>query len=303
MRFVIIGAGAVGGYLGGRLLQSGHGVTFLVRPARKAELEGRGLRIRSPLGDADLKVTAVTDAGPLPGCDVTLVAVKNFDLDSVLGSIGRLGKGGAKVVSVLNGVEHLDKISAVVGRAAIVGGPLHMEATLGERGEIVHKSVVPSIALGSLVGPAETARPVADALSSPGLKAELTADLLADFWKKSLFITAFSGMTALARRPIGDVMGDAYAASAVEEMVAEMIEIAHEVEPGTRGITEEAVMNRIRNMPPTMTSSMHHDLEKGLPLEVESIQGYMVRRGREKGLRSPALEACYAALRLLGPRR
>lgn len=299
LRFVVVGAGAVGGYLGGRLVQSGQSVAFLVRQTRKDQLDKNGLKIRSPLGDADLWVTAETDADAIGDCDVVVVAVKNFDLDSVLGSIARLSGGRAKVVSVLNGVEHLDKISSVVGRGAIVGGPLQIEATLGRDGEIVHKSVVPSLALGSLVGMPEAAGPVAEAFRAAGVKADVSPSLLADFWKKNVFITAFSGITTLARAPIGTVMTDETAARVVEEMVTELVEIAWLVEPELRSLSPDDVMRRIRGMPPTMTSSMHQDLEKGLPLEVESIQGYMVRKGREKGVKAPALETCYATLRLL----
>jgi len=302
LRFVLIGAGAVGGYLGGRLIQSGQAVTFLVRPARERQLDEEGLRIESPLGNTHLMVKAVADPTAIGACDVIVVAVKSFDLDSVLATIGWLGRDGARVVSVLNGVEHLDKISEAVGRRSIVGAPLQMEATLGQKGEIIHKSVAPRLILGSLVGMPEDAEHVLEAFAAAGLKATLSSNLLLDFWRKNLFITVFSSATTLARKPIGEVLANARTRQVAEEMAGELVRIACLAEPQAGSITEDEVMKRIRSMPPTMSSSMHHDLEKGLPLEVEGIQGYMVRKARKVGVKAPALEASYAALRLLNER-
>jgi 2-dehydropantoate 2-reductase len=300
LKFVIIGAGAVGGYLGGRLSQSGEDVTFLVRSRRREELLKDGLRIKSPLGDASVRVRTVSEADAIDGFDVLIVAVKNYALDSVLKDIAQLGKKGSWVISVLNGIEHIDKISSVVRMQQIVGGPLYIEATLGAGGEVLHKSVTPSLTLGSLAGDTEPATAVAAAFEKAGIKSTVSEDLLRDLWRKSLFITVFSAMTSIARKPIGPILADQWTNGALEALVSEVVLVAHSAEPRVRTLGEEELLKRIRGMPPTMTSSMYHDNERGAPTEVESMQGYLVRKADRFKLDVPVLKTCYGFLRLLG---
>jgi 2-dehydropantoate 2-reductase len=299
LRFAVIGAGAAGGYLGARLQQSGEDVSFLVRPGRKKELDQVGLVVRSPLGDLDLRVKAETEAEKIGDCDVILVAVKNYGLDSVLDSIRLLGRNGARVVSILNGIEHLERICSVVDKNRIVGSPLYIEVEMGPEGRILHRSVTPALVFGSLVGSPETATPVADAFAKAGVKASVSADLLGKFWRKNVFITVFSGVTSLARSPIGRILEDGRSAALVEDMVDECVEIARLAEPGLGNMRAEEVMKLMRTRPAEMTSSMHRDMEKGLPIEVESLQGYMVRKADALGVSAPVLRTCYGSLRLL----
>ncbi len=289
----------MGGYLGGRLAQSGEDVTFLVRPRRREQLLQRGLRIRSPLGDVDLRVRAESEVEKVGSCDVVIVAVKNYDLDSVLDKIAYLGKGGPWIISVLNGVEHIEKICSVVGRDRILGGPVYIEAALGPDGEVIHKSMTPSLTLGRLTGDAAIAKPIASIFEKAGVKATVSEDLLVDLWRKYLFITVISSMTSLARRPIGNILSDILAKRVLEDLTSEVVSIAHAVDSKLASLDAVWVTTRAKNVSPGTTSSMLKDIEMGSRLEVDSIQGYLVRKAEEFKLSVPVLKTCYGVLRVL----
>ena len=140
MRLLVLGAGGTGGYFGGRLAQAGVDVSFLVRPARAALLRERGLRLRSPLGDADVRVQVITadalaDAAPF---DLVLLSCKAYDLDSAMEAIAPAVAAGARVLPLLNGLRHYDALDARFGFDHVLGGLCFISATLGPEGEILH---------------------------------------------------------------------------------------------------------------------------------------------------------------------
>jgi 2-dehydropantoate 2-reductase len=301
MKFLIIGAGAVGGYIGGRLMQAGEDVTFLVRPRRREELFKNGLKIKSPIGDFVVTdVRAESDAHAISSCDVMIVAVKNYALEDVIGEIARIANiYNPLVISVLNGVEHLEKIQSVVTPNRIIGGPLYIEATLDPKGDVLHKSAIASITLGGLDKNSQVVKFLISVFEKTGFKVTSSENILAEFWKKYLFILALSSLTSLARRPIGEIRSDHWLNRTLEELVSEVVSVAHVVEPKIGPLNSDEILTRIANLPATMTSSMHQDIERGAPLEVESLQGYLIRKAEDFGLKVPVLQTCYGLLRTL----
>src|SRR3954469_6835735 len=153
MRILVVGAGAIGGYFGGRLLQAGADVTFLVRPKRAAELAEAGLVLKSPLGDVTLKNPPTVQADELTEkFDVVLLSCKAFDLDDAIKSLAPAVGRNTAIVPLLNGMKHLDVLDAKFGRERVLGGLCAIAVTLNERREVVHLQPLQSLTFGERDG-------------------------------------------------------------------------------------------------------------------------------------------------------
>jgi 2-dehydropantoate 2-reductase len=298
MRFSIIGAGAVGGYFGAKLQLAGEEVTFAVRERRYCELEKNSLRLSSKDGTVELKVHAIRKVDEIEECDVVIVAVKNYSLDQVLESVSYLADNGARVLTLMNGVEQFQKIRSKVQDSKIIGGVCHMESTL-EHGTIVQTGITPRIILGSPSHEGMNfASEVASAFRKAKVETMLSERIITEIWKKFIFITALSTSTCIARAPIGPIIANPYSRKALEQVLDEIVSVAKALEPSLPGTVREEIMNQLQNLPVSMTASMERDLQQGRPLEVENLQGYLVRGAEELGMTVPALAACYGLLKL-----
>jgi 2-dehydropantoate 2-reductase len=150
MRVLVVGAGAIGGYFGGRMLQAGSDITFLVRPRRAAELAAHGLVIKSPNGDVTLKDPPIVQADTLKDpFDVVLLSCKAYDLDDAMKSFAPAAGPQTSIVPLLNGMHHLDVLDARFGRERVLGGLCAIAVTLNEAREVVHLQPMQSRAVGA----------------------------------------------------------------------------------------------------------------------------------------------------------
>ena len=157
MRTLVVGAGAIGGYFGGRLLQAGRDVTFLVRPRRAAELARTGLAIRSRLGDADLPASPLMSEDKLAETfDLVLVACKAYDLDGAMASFAPAVGPNTAILPLLNGIRHLDMLQARFGAAHVLGGQCVISTTLDPEGRIVHLADAHTLTFGEPDGSASS---------------------------------------------------------------------------------------------------------------------------------------------------
>lgn len=297
MKVVVVGAGAVGGYFGSRLAEAGVDVTFLVREKRAAQLRERGLTVRSVHGDYWYTPQVVTDAAEVEACDVLVVAVKNYHLADTLSTLKPLVERGAKVLPLLNGVGHLDLLRAEFGEAAVLGGYCNIIVTLNEQGDAVHTSPTHEFTFGALVPEQEA---VCERLLAAGQGANINLHhsqaIYRDMWQKYLFITAFSGVTTASRLSIDGVMAHPPTREVLRRALTEMHTLA-----GCKGAVMpddlvEKLMTYMDGFPAGATSSMHQDFRKGLPLEVESLQGVAVRYAKEEGIDLPTVRTLYGLL-------
>ncbi|MBX5435627.1 MAG: 2-dehydropantoate 2-reductase [Alicyclobacillaceae bacterium] len=297
MHVVVVGAGAVGGYFGGRLAQHGVPVTFVVRPERYRRLQERGLRVRSVYGDFALAPTLAVSADDVERPDLVLLCVKNYHIEGCLPAIRSFAERGALVLPLLNGIEHLERLRSVVAGSQLLGGTCHIEATLDAHGDVVHTSRLHHIVFGPL---AETDRSrlaeVEDTLRQGAFRVKLSEAILSDMWTKYACLAVLSGLTAAVRRPIGDVLADEAASVLLEQVTGEVAKIVHACYPGLPGNPAQTVTDWIHSLPPGMTSSMHRDLDKGLPLELDSLQGVLLRLAESHGIDTPGLRAVFAVL-------
>ena len=303
MRILVLGAGGTGGYFGGRLAQAGADVTFLVRPARAALLAERGLRIRSPLGDADLDVATVT-AQDLPALaaarpfDLVLLACKAYDLDSAIESVAPAVGANTAVLPILNGLLHYDALDARFGRERVPGGLCFIGATLGADGEVLHLGRPASITFGLREGNADggvLAR-LAAAYAQAGVDHLYAPDIAAAQWIKYSFLAALAAGTCLMRTSVGTVVAAEGGEAFMAALHAECLAVAAAEGPPVPGDEARTARSGLTRAGSPVTASMLRDLQAGLRVEALQIVGDMVHRAHRAGLQVPRLEAAWVHL-------
>ncbi|RBW69304.1 ketopantoate reductase family protein [Bacillus taeanensis] len=299
MNITVVGAGAVGGYFGARLQEAGAHVTFLVRERRYHELKKHGLHITSVNGDYTLvDIETVMDSNDISSCDLVLVAVKGYHLEEVISNIQSLVNRGAKVLPLLNGVEHYEKLQEQFGKESVLGGLCFIITTLDENGHIIHTSQQHDMVFGTLH---ESQVKICNDLDKLTKKANVNAlysnDILKDIWRKYAFITAYSGLTTASRLPIGPVREEKASVELLQSVLQEMklLSSAYEVDLGENFVEE--TVGKMYQLPADSTSSMHQDFRKGLQLEVEGLQGGAVRLAQAVELKLSVVETLYALIK------
>jgi 2-dehydropantoate 2-reductase len=298
MRITVMGTGGVGGYFGARLAAAGCDVTFVARGQQLAAIRERGLRIESPRGDLHLPTVKVTDTpAEIGGSDVVLFGVKLWDPASAAEAIKPLVKGQTAVVSFQNGVVKDDILRDVLGPDSVVGGVCYIAATIGEPGVIRHSGTMQKLVFGEYDGTtsARVTR-LRDACVAAGIDTELSSRIQETIWEKFVFLVGLSGTTATARVPIGAIRSNARARAFLHDVIDEAVQVAR-----AEGVPLPVDFARDRmafadQLPATMTSSMHNDLERGSRLEVPWLSGDVVARGARLGIPTPCNRAIFDIL-------
>lgn len=299
MRIVIMGSGAVGGYFGGLLALGGHDVTFIARGEHLRAMQQQGLTLETPA--ATLKITHarfVADASAVDACDVVLFAVKAYDIEAACAPLKPLVEGGACIVSVLNGVDHQDRIGAVLGTETVLGGLAMVSGVITAPGVMRYTSTMSSLRFGGSDG-SLSARAIAfrDACMAAGFGAEIVADIRAAQWAKFVGLCTNAALTSLFRLPVGYIYHDPEIAALARRGFAEVAAVAHAMGIELPADAAERALAMHQSFPKTMYASMYHDVAKGKPLELDSLSGYLVRKGRELGVPTPVHELAYLALK------
>src|SRR5262245_38720269 len=208
MRFLVVGAGATGGYFGGRLLEAGRDVTFLVRPARADRLAATGLMIASPVGDVTLRPVPTVLASELrAGFDAVILSCKAYDLEGAIESFAPAVGPETGIVPLLNGMRHLDALDARFGAGRVLGGSCFITAKLGQDGRIAQIGDIQRLTFGERSG-GRSSRVEAIAAAMAGAKFEAVAsdEIMLVMWEKWAFLATLAGITCLARSAVGDVV-------------------------------------------------------------------------------------------------
>ncbi len=301
MRFVIVGAGGVGGYFGARLAAAGHQVAFIARGAHGAAMARRGLTVRSELGDLHIAEPHVfTEPAEAGACDFLLLCVKMQDLAPLAETLRPLLSPGTAVVPLQNGVEAEGMLREALGPDCVMGGVAYIFAHIAEPGTIQHVGQIARLAFGELDG-RESARQAAllAACTSAGIGAEATGRIDERIWRKFALLAPLAGATCLGRCPVGGVRDDPALWAKLVAMVGEVAALGR-----TRGVSlpedlEARTLKAIGQLDAGMKTSMLSDLEAGKPLELAWLNGAVVRLGAEAGLATPANAEVVAALRPL----
>ena len=305
MKTLILGAGAIGGYVGGRMHQSGADVTFLVRQGRHAALQRDGLVIKSTKGDITQKVKAVLGGGEGGPYDVVLLTCKAYDLDSAITAITPAVGEKTTVVPLLNGMRHIDILANRFGEARVVGGLARIGVALSATGEVLHTSPFAAISFGERDGKA--ARPALVELDAEvrkaGIDGGLHKNIVQDLWDKWIMLCTLASMCCLMRGTSGDILeadeGQAIVLETVEE--CRKVAAAAGCDPGEKGM--QNVRSYLTQKGSRFAASMLHDLEKGAMVEADHAVGDMILRARKAGIATPNLRLAYAHLQAYLARR
>jgi len=299
MRIAVMGAGGVGGYFGAKLARSGNEVAFIARGRHLAAMRERGLTIRSASGDTRIERPLVTDdPASLAAVDIVFFAVKLWDTESAAAAIRPLVANGGVVIPFQNGVESIERIGAVVGAERVMGGVAYIAATIAEPGIVAHTGTMARLRFGPVHASQQA---VAEALFSAckeaGIDAELSPDIRRALWEKFAFLAAFSGVTSVARQPMGVLRNDPDLRATLEAAIRETWAVGR-----AKGIAlaDDFVAQQMKfadGLPAEMKSSMLNDLAAGNRLEAPWLCGAVARMGSAAGVETPVNATLYAALK------
>jgi 2-dehydropantoate 2-reductase len=299
MRILVVGAGAIGGYFGGRLLQAGRDVTFLVRPRRAGELASAGLVIKSPNGDVTLKNPPTVQADALKDkFDVVLLSCKAFDLDDAIKSFAPAVGPNTAIIPMLNGMKHLDTLDAKFGKERVLGGLCAIAATLNEKREVVQLQPMQSLNYGERDGKlSDRVKAIDEAFKSGINGATASENIMQDMWEKWVFLSSLAASTSLMRTSVGNILaapgGGDFLLGMLDETSA--IATASGYTPG--GPFFERVKGMITTEGSPMTASMFRDIKGGFPVEADHVIGDLIARADAAKVPVPKLRIAYTHLK------
>lgn len=297
MRIAILGAGGVGSYYGGQLARAGHEVALLARGAHLAAVRERGLEVRTPEETFTVRVAASDEVAELAP-DLAIVAVKTYSLDEIAPAARRLAESGADVLPLLNGVEAADRlIAGGVPGERVLGGVTEISAVRSAPGVVERRSPFQNVTVGEREGGVSArAERIAAAFGEAGARAQVSADITADLWRKLAFISTLAAACGLARAPLGPVREAPLGLLMIERAVGEVLAVGR-----ARGVhlaegEEGRIVEVIRGMPAAIQPSFLLDLEAGGPTELDDLCGAVSRLGRLAGIATPVQDVSVAAL-------
>jgi 2-dehydropantoate 2-reductase len=305
VKILILGAGAVGGYFGARLHQSGADVTFLLREPRAAKIKKEGLVVKSPKGDAVLSVKVVTKGGEGGPYDVVILACKAYDLDSAIESIASAVGPDTTIVPMLNGHAHFAVLDNKFGADKVAGGLARIGGMLGPNGEVMHTSPFAGVSFGERSGkPAREHLTALDAArKKAGIDGGLNGNINQDLWDKWIMLTSLAAMCCTLRGTSGDIL----AADEGKDLMLETVEECRKVasaegfDPGEKGIANLKAFLTQRGS--VFAASMLGDLERGGAIEGRHVIGDMLGRARKHGIAAPNLRMAHAVVQAYEARR
>lgn len=302
MRFAFIGAGAVGGYYGAMLARAGSEVSFVARGPHRDAIRKDGLAIRSAaVGDFAVRARAESDPARIGPVDVAVLTVKTYDNATAIPLLTPLVGPATTVLTLQNGVDSAEEVAAVVGDAATIAGATYIATAIESPGVIrqtgTHRRIVLGECTGSPVKVSARVQAIADVMTAADIHAEAVVDARPAVWEKFTYLAPFAAFTGAARLPIGPLWADAYCRAMFLQAVGEVTAVAR-----AHGITLPADhLQRIdvyaAALPPSTRSSLLIDLSQGKRIEVEALQGSVVRRGQRMGISTPVMAALYAVLK------
>lgn len=299
MRLLVVGAGATGGYFGGRLAQAGKDVTFLLRPKRAAQIREQGLTILATTGEFTVKPRVVTADALKPEYDAILLTVKAFALEAALADLAPAVGPDTMVLPVLNGMRHLDVLSERFGAGAIPGSLCKVATTLDDQGRIKQLGPFHQLIYGERDGGITPRIQALDAfLQGATFTATLSTHIMRDMWEKWIMLATLGCVTCLMRGTVGEIEAAAGGVEFVNAVLEEILTIARLTgeAPGAAYVEETRKMLTTKGS--GATSSMYRDLMGGLPIEADQIVGDLLKRARGAGIATPLLGAVYANLRV-----
>ncbi len=299
LRILIVGAGAVGGYFGGRLAQAGRDVTFLVRPSRAKQLSQDGLRIISPHGDAVLSPKLISADKIDAPYDIIFLSVKAYALEAAMNDFAAAVGPETIIFPVLNGMRHIDILTKRFGEHAVIGGVCLVAAEIDHQGRIVQLADFQRLVYGERNGESTPRLKALDAtLQGAGFDAHLSPEIMQAMWEKWVQLASLGAITCLMRGTIGEIVAAPGGAELSIDVLNESVAVATACgyKPSEKFLSRHAAAMTASGS--SLTSSMYRDLRNGAPVEADQILGDFIERGSAHGVAAPLLKAAFVNLRV-----
>ena len=301
MKIAMMGSGGVGGFFGARLARAGYDVSFIARGAHLEAMRTRGLTIENAAqGDIHIaQVRATDDPATLGVADIVIVSVKLWDTESAARAIQPLVGPRTAVLSLQNGVIKDDILRGVFPESAVMGGVAYVATHIARPGVILQVGTMQRIVVGEYDGRrSERAVALHDALVKSGVSAELSGDVRRAIWEKYVFLVGLSATTTSMRHALGAIRGNPATRAFLLELMRETVAVGRALGVALDADYAEKRLDFADGLPADMTSSMHHDLDRGNRLEVDWLSGAVVQLGKQAGVATPANRAVCAILAL-----
>ncbi|MBI36906.1 MAG: 2-dehydropantoate 2-reductase [Alphaproteobacteria bacterium] len=299
MKVLVLGAGAIGGYLGGRLAEAGQDITFLVRSTKKKQLDERGLRINSVFGDLNSRVNTVTAKNVSANNDLVILACKSYHLKGALETATLSLKSDGAVLPILNGIVHLDELNSAFGPERVLGGTIKLSATCLPDGTIEHLNDWHWLKFGEQNGELSPRAKAIEKVfkSTIGLKAYASENIIHEMWEKFVHLATAASITCLMRANSGQIASSVEGASLFQEMLETSASVAR-----AKGYPpSQTFLDNYRKLFADKTASyatsMLRDIEAGKYIEGEEIIGTMLRYAKDTNIQSTLLTAAYAHIK------
>ncbi len=304
----VVGAGAVGGFFGAMLARSGHRVTFIGRLPHVQAIERQGLRLDMAGRIESIPAAASVDLAAVRGADLVLFSVKSTDTDQVAQAIAPHLKDDAIVLSLQNGVENAETIARHV-RQMVVPAVVYVATATPEPGLVKHHGRG-DLVIGPLDAGAAQDADVASRLedlremfAAAGVPVTISPDVIGELWSKLMVNCAYNAVSGLAQAPYGELAALSSVRELQNTVVAEVCAVASAAGVDLPLHESIAAMERIAGAMPAQLSSTAQDMARGKPSEIDHLNGFVVRRGREVGVPTPANLALYALVKLVESQR
>ncbi|MES2102752.1 MAG: 2-dehydropantoate 2-reductase [Pseudomonadota bacterium] len=302
MRILVVGAGAVGGYFGGRMLAAGRDVTFLVQPQRAALLAKNGLVIKSPVSDLVLPQPPTVLSEQLKSSyDLIILSCKAYDLDDAINSFAAAVGEQTMILPLLNGMRHLESLEQRFGKDKVLGGQCAISSTVDAQGAIFHLAPMHALTFGERDGSVtDRARQVLAVMSGAGYDPQLSENIMQSMWEKWVLLASLAGSTSLMRSSIGDIMEAPGGQQFVLDLLAECSSVATAAghPPGIGFLQQLRGLLTTAGSP--LTASMFRDIENRARIEADQIIGNLIEREHSLGLKEtglPLLRLVYTHLK------
>lgn len=298
MKIAVFGAGAVGGYFGGRLAQAGEQVVFIARGKQLQALRRYGLKVDSIKGDFTIQpVQATDDPANIGIVDVVIVGVKTWQVPEAAKDMGPMVGPQTFVVPLQNGIEAPEQLAEVLGAEHVLGGLCGLISFLIEPGHIQHAGIEPFVNFGELDNrPSERCERLRQIFLQAGVTVEIPPDIQVAMWRKFLFVVSTSGMGAVTRSPIGAFRSLPQTRNMLGQAMQEVFDIAKARHIDLPKDIVTTTLAFIDGLPADGTASMQRDIMEGRPSELESQNGAVVRLGQEVNVATPFNAFIYHSL-------
>lgn len=303
MQTLVLGAGATGGYFGGRLLETGADVTFIVRPKRAAHLKEHGLSIKSKFGDSKLANLKTIETVTAPA-ELIILSCKAYDLDSAMDSISGAVGENTVILPLLNGMKHIETLQKRFRSKNVIGGFCIIAATMDADGNIAHLNDQHTIKYGELDGSKSERISAIDKMFEPAnCVSKASTTIFADMWEKWVMISSLAALTTMMRATVGEVARAPGGQQIAKNLFGECIAIAkaNGCNPDEKFI--ENMSNRLCDPTSTLAASMCRDVERGNNVEADQIIGNLIEKARDKNVATPTLDIAFCNVKAYEQRR